>query len=156
MSSMFGSVGGWFSATADARINRTCARSTTRAMVFVDALPARHAVAKERSIEANDADMDEIRNLADSCRGRRPRLTERALTNAGKLILLNCFTSFRTRRTGKELVDELAGRFGEDCEEIPEGMCPLGNRRATLRRFLVARKYVWITPRPRWRGDGVA
>ena len=38
-------------------------------------------------------------------------------------------------------MDELAGRFGEDCEEIPEGMCPLGNRRATLRRFLVARKY---------------
>ena len=51
------------------------------------------------------------------------------------------FHEFPHPENWKELVDELAGRFGEDCEEIPEGMCPLGNRRATLRRFLVARKY---------------
>ena len=39
------------------------------------------------------------------------------------------------------LVNELVARFGPDGEEIPQDMCPCGNRKATARRFLVARKY---------------
>jgi hypothetical protein len=38
-------------------------------------------------------------------------------------------------------VDRLHARFGPNAEEIPLDMCPCGNRKATLRRFLVARKY---------------
>ena len=39
------------------------------------------------------------------------------------------------------LVNELVARFGPDGKEIPQDMCPCGNRKATARRFLVARKY---------------
>ena len=41
----------------------------------------------------------------------------------------------------RDTVDALVGRFGPDGEEIPVDMCPCGNRKATARRFLVARKY---------------
>jgi hypothetical protein len=41
----------------------------------------------------------------------------------------------------RDIVDALVGRFGPDGEEIPADMCPCGNRKATARRFLVARKY---------------
>ena len=40
------------------------------------------------------------------------------------------------------LVEVLHSRFGTNGEGIPLEMCPCGNRKATLRRFLVARKYV--------------
>ena len=36
----------------------------------------------------------------------------------------------------------LHSRFGTNGEGIPLEMCPCGNRKATLRRFLVARRYV--------------
>lgn len=38
-------------------------------------------------------------------------------------------------------MEELAGKFGEGGKDIPKDMCPLGDRMATCRRFLVARKY---------------
>jgi len=41
----------------------------------------------------------------------------------------------------RDLVDELVARFGPGGEEIPADMCPCSNRKATARRFLVARKY---------------
>eukprot|EP00227_Mantoniella_beaufortii_P002659 CAMPEP_0197613648 /NCGR_PEP_ID=MMETSP1326-20131121/59126_1 /TAXON_ID=1155430 /ORGANISM="Genus nov. species nov., Strain RCC2288" /LENGTH=383 /DNA_ID=CAMNT_0043182511 /DNA_START=417 /DNA_END=1568 /DNA_ORIENTATION=- len=41
----------------------------------------------------------------------------------------------------RETVDELYARFGADGEQIPVDMCPCGGRKATVRRFLVARKY---------------
>lgn len=41
----------------------------------------------------------------------------------------------------RDTVDELFGRFGPEGREIPLDMCPCGNRKATVRRFLVARKY---------------
>ena len=40
------------------------------------------------------------------------------------------------------LVEVLHSRFGTNGEGIPLEMCPCGNRKATLRRFLVARRYV--------------
>lgn len=51
------------------------------------------------------------------------------------------FHEFPHPENWKSIVDELAGRFGDGAKDVPEGMCPLGDRRATLRRFLVARKY---------------
>jgi hypothetical protein len=41
----------------------------------------------------------------------------------------------------RQTVDALVARFGKNGEEIPAEMCPCGNRPATARRFLVARKY---------------
>jgi len=41
----------------------------------------------------------------------------------------------------RDTVDALVERFGTDGEEIPVDMCPCGNKKATARRFLVARKY---------------
>ena len=38
-------------------------------------------------------------------------------------------------------MNELFSRFGSDGVEIPLELCPCGNRKATIRRFLVARKY---------------
>jgi len=40
-----------------------------------------------------------------------------------------------------QIVDELYSRFGADGEQIPLDMCPCGERKPTVRRFLVARKY---------------
>ena len=61
-------------------------------------------------------------------------------------------------------MEVLHSRFGTNGEGIPLEMCPCGNRKATLRRFLVARKYVvddaekmlrdtidWRTNVDRWR-----
>ena len=39
------------------------------------------------------------------------------------------------------MVNELFSRFGSDGVEIPLELCPCGKRKATIRRFLIARKY---------------
>lgn len=51
------------------------------------------------------------------------------------------FHEFPHPENWKDRVDELVKRFGGDGGEIPSAMCPLGDRKATARRFLVARKY---------------
>ena len=55
--------------------------------------------------------------------------------------LARCFMSIPTPENWRGLVNELVARFGPDGKEIPQDMCPCGNRKATARRFLVARKY---------------
>ena len=51
------------------------------------------------------------------------------------------FHEFPHPENWREAVDELYSRFGSEGEGIPLSMCPCGNRKATARRFLVARKY---------------
>jgi len=51
------------------------------------------------------------------------------------------FHEFPHPEDWRERVEELMGRFGAEGIEIPSEMCPMGDRRATVRRFLVARKY---------------
>ncbi|CAL50158.1 CRAL/TRIO, N-terminal domain [Ostreococcus tauri] len=51
------------------------------------------------------------------------------------------FHEFPHPEDWRTIAETLLERFGEDGDEIPRAMCPLGDKRATARRFLVARKY---------------
>jgi len=51
------------------------------------------------------------------------------------------FHEYLHPKNWRATVDELFARFGPAGEHTPLDMCPCGGRKATVRRFLVARKY---------------